>query len=72
MDKVNCINSSSLLRDVTPVSFSPAQNKYFLSSLIVQEWLLTVNSVEGVGIFFVGSLWSTDDLQHGALRLRGL
>lgn len=28
---------------------------------------LTVYSVEGVGLFFVGSLWSADDLQHRAL-----
>lgn len=34
--------------------------------------LLTVYSMEGVGVFFVGGLWSADDLQHGALRLRGL
>lgn len=40
--------------------------------VIIQEWLLTVYSMEGVGIFFVGSLWSADDLQHGALRLGGL
>lgn len=28
--------------------------------------------MKGVGLFFVGSLWSADDLQHGALWLRGL
>lgn len=33
---------------------------------------LTVHSMEGVGLFFVGGLWSADDLQHGALWLGGL
>lgn len=37
-----------------------------------QTGLLTVHSVEGICFFFVGGLWSADDLQHGALRLRGL
>lgn len=33
---------------------------------------LTVHGVEGVGLFFVGGFRPADDLQHGALRLRGL
>lgn len=34
--------------------------------------MLTVDSMEGVRLFFVGGLRSADDLQHGALRLRCL
>ncbi|TNN79508.1 hypothetical protein EYF80_010325 [Liparis tanakae] len=71
--KTKCEHKIELQYHMLPVmSSAPSGRLRALSaySLRVPECLLTVNSVEGVGIFFVGRLWSTDDLQHGALRLR--
>lgn len=58
--------------------FQGGKKEIFHSKAICKEHtfaaddFLTVYSVEGVGLFFVGSLWSADDLQHRALRLGGL
>lgn len=40
--------------------------------IIYTYFSLTVHRVEGVGLLFGCCLWSTDDLQHWALWLRGL